>query len=187
MGEGGSGDPALDDALLRDLLLRYESSDGEHGDPSVVELRVLVLDLLGLVLREETEGVPAVVSGDGVGLHFEGVGLGRLEGTLGLQVNGCPLLGGNSSLGSSNEDKEGDERSVVELLELLEGVDGVDVDGALHHGVVELGDDEAEAGHHGDATVLELGLAELYEGGGVGCGEGGGGASVASVCWLEND
>lgn len=115
---GSAGEPRLHDALLGDLLLSDEASDGEHSDAAVVELGVLVLKLLLGVGREEVEGVPAVVAGDGVGLHLEGVALGGIKSLLCLEVDGGPLLGGDGSLGGGDKDEEGDEGPVVEPLEL---------------------------------------------------------------------
>merc|ERR1719506_1647076 len=130
----------------------------------MVELGVLVFDLRLGVGGEETEGVPAVVAGDGVGLHLESVRLSGLESGLGLEIDGRPLLGGHGSLGRGDKNQERDEGAIVKTFELLEGVDGIDVDGRLHHGVVELRDNEAEGGHHGNTAMLELSLPELHEG-----------------------
>ena len=147
VGEGALGEDGLGD----------DAGEGKHGETAVLDLLELHLVdlLLGLVL-EEADGVEAEITG----------------GTAG-SVEGLHEGDGADDLGEAEPEEELAHGAVLDegvvggdggeaLVGLGEGVDAkAAVDGA-----------EAEPGHHADAAVLELGLAEEVHGDEVGEAEG---------------
>ena len=135
------------------------AGEGKHGKTAVLELTELhAADLvLGLSL-EEAEGVEAVVSGLAVALAL---------GNLNEDGAGAELEDG----GDGEEEAHGSlgDKDVVGGVRAGDGLDGVHLSGEAE-GEAEgtVGGQPAEPGHHGDAAVLELGLAHPVEGGDVG-------------------
>ena len=145
------------EGALREDSLGDDAGECKHGETAVLDLLELhVVDLLlGLVL-EEADGVEAEITGGTAG-SVEGLHQGDGADDLG-EAEPEEELAHGAVLDESVVGGDGGEA----LVGLREGVDAkAAVDGA-----------EAEPGHHTDAAVLELGLAEEVHGDEVGEAEG---------------
>ena len=130
----------LEDSLLGDPVLVDETADGDHCKAGVLDLSNAVLLEGGLVLGK-AEGIEGEVSG--LTLALEG------------------LEKGNNTEDLNEGDPEDDLGATALLNEIVVGING------SHLGEegksVGLLDDEAKDRKHGEAAVLELGLAEHAE------------------------
>merc|ERR1712216_230316 len=127
----------LEDSLLGDPVLVDEAANGDHGKARVLDLGKAVLLEGGLVL------------GKAKGVESEITGL-----TLALQG----LEKSNNAEDLDEGDPEDDLGAATLLHEIVVGINGGHL-GEEGEGVLLLNKD----GKHGEAAVLELGLAEYAE------------------------
>mmetsp|Transcript_149868 Transcript_149868/g.364036 ORF Transcript_149868/g.364036 Transcript_149868/m.364036 type:complete len:271 (-) Transcript_149868:182-994(-) len=128
--------------VARDDRLGDGAAEGDHGQPAVLELRQAHPPLALLVLGKERKSEAVVAS------TLQGVPLENLLCT--TELKEC----------NPEEDLEVDAHGAVELVVRVDG-HGAGLEGvALPWDPHEVRDGEAHPGEHGDAPVLQLGLAE---------------------------
>ena len=130
----------LEDSLLGDPVLVDEAADGDHSKAGVLDLGKAVALEGGLILGK-AKGVESEITG--LTLALEG------------------LEKGNNAEDLDEGDPEDDLGATTLLHEVVVGINGGHL-GEEGESVLLL-DEEAEDGKHGEAAVLELGLAEHAE------------------------
>jgi len=130
----------LEDSLLGDPVLVDEAADGDHSKAGVLDLGKAVALEGGLILGK-AKGVESEITG--LTLALEG------------------LEKSNNAEDLDEGDPEDDLGAATLLHEVVVGINGGHL-GEEGESVLLL-DEEAEDGKHGEAAVLELGLAEHAE------------------------
>jgi len=151
----------LDDSLSVNKLLGDETSGGEHGKTSVLELLGLHDGELLWVLWLEAKWIETDVTWSVVLTHES-----SLVDWDGLWLNESHL--GTSGLGGADSNSEEDPEEGWHLGEVGDAWStdlGIEEEG---RSLNLLSDEESNDGEHGDASVGELGLAVTLEGVGIG-------------------